>query len=305
MATIYDVLLLAKTETTKGVDAAPTPAADAIRILNRPWPSVDGKPIDREVVKQTMGRLPHLMNPDASVQLEIQCELKGSGAAGTPPEIAPLLKACRLVEVVNAGVDVQYHPATATEHSATIYLYADGLLWKLLGAVGTAKVEAQIGQPVKITFTMQAPYTAPVAAAVPAGASYDATQPVVFSSADVFTEGGASVRVGQFALDFGNDIQEHVRIGYHQFVVANRAPELTLNKHSVSTTADWTALMSAQQVALSAQVGNTAGNIVKVDAPKAVRKSLGYGEEAEAITLDATFGLYETTSDDQFTITFA
>lgn len=305
MATIYDVLLLAKSETTKGVDAAPTPAADAIRILNRPWPQVDGKPIDREVIKQTMGRMPHLMNPDASIQLEIQCELKGSGAAGTPPEIAPLLKACRLVETVTAGTSVVYQPSTATENSATIYLYADGLLWKLLGAVGTAKIECQIGQPAKITFTMSAPYVAPTAAAVPAGAAYDATQPLVFHSADVVTEGGNSIRVGQFSLDFGNDVQEHTRIGYHAFTVANRSPELTLNKHSVSTATDWADLMSAQQVALHAQIGAAAGNIVQVDAPKAVRKSLGYGEEAEAVTLDATFGLYESTSDDQFTITFA
>jgi len=305
MATIYDILLLAKTETTKGTDAAPSPAADAVRILNRPWPQVDGKPIDRSVVKRTMGNLPHLINPDASIQLEIQCELKGSGAAGTPPEIAPLLKACRLVETVTAGTRVVYHPATATEHSATIYLYADGLLWRLVGAVGTAKIECQIGQPAKVTFTMSAPYQAPTAAAIPAGATYDATQPVVFSSADIVTEAGTSIRVGQLTLDLGNDVQEHVRIGYHQFVVANRNPELTLNKHSVSTAAEWTALMGAQSVAMHAQIGATAGNIVQLDAPNAVRKSVGYGEEAEAITQDVTFGLYESTSDDQFTITFA
>jgi len=305
MATIYDVLLLAKTETTKGVDAAPTPAADAIRPLNRPWPQVDGKPIDRSVVKQTMGNLPHLMNPDASVQLEIQCELKGSGVAGTPPEIAPLLKACRLVETVTAGTSVVYQPATATEHSATIYLYADGLLWKLLGAVGTAKIEAQMDQPAKITFTMSAPYVAPVTAAVPAGAGFDTTEPPAFNTADVVTEGGASVRVGQFSLDMGNDVQEHTRIGYHQFVVANRNPEITFNKISGGPAADWTNLMAAQRVALHAQIGKTAGNIIQIDAPNAVRKSISYGEEAEVITMDVTFGLYESTSDDQFTITFA
>jgi len=305
MPTIFDVLVLAKTEATKGTDAAPTAAADAVRVLNRPWPKIDGKPIDRQVVKQTMGNLPHLMNPDASVQVEIQCELKGSGTAGTPPEIEPLLLACRHVATVTAGTSVLYLPATATEHSATIYIYADGLLWKMVGAVGTAKIEAQIGQPTKITFTMSAPYIAPAAAAIPAGAVFDATQPIVFNSADVVTEGGTSIRVGQFGLDFGNDVQEHTRVGYHQFVVANRSPELTINKHSVSTAADWAGLVSAQSVAMHAQIGAAAGNIVTIDAGNAVRKTVGYGEEAEAITHDVTFGLYETASDDQYTITFS
>ncbi len=304
MATIYEQLILAKTETTKGTDAAPTAAADAVRVLNRPWPTIDGKPIDRQVVKQTMGNLPHLMNPDASMQIEIQCELKGSGAAGTAPEIGPLLQACRMTETINAGTSVVYQPSTITEKSATVYIYADGLVWKFVGAVGTAKIDASIGGVATVTFTLSAPYQAPVAAAIPAGAAFDATQPVVFSSGDVFTEAAGSIRVGQFGLDFGNDVQEHTRIGYHQFVVANRNPELTLNKHSVSTASDWTALMAATQVALAAQIGATAGNIVKVDAPKGVRKSIGYGEEAEAITNDVTYGLYETTSDDQFTVTF-
>jgi len=304
MATIYDILVLAKAETTKGTDAVPTAATDAVRVVNRPWPKIDGKPIDRQVVKQTMGNMPHLINPDASMTVELQCELRGSGAAGTAPEIAPLLKACRLAETVNAGTDVTYQPASATEGSATVYIYADGLVWKFVGAVGDAKIDAQIGQAATITFTLSAPYQAPATATIPTGAAYDATQPLVFSSADVTTEGGVSIRVGQLALNMGNDVQEHTRVGYHQFVVANRNPELTLNKHAVGPTADWNNLMAAQQVALHAQLGSTAGNIVTLDAPKAVRKSLGYGEEAEAITMDATYGLYEQASDDQFTVVF-
>lgn len=305
MATINDIVVLAAVEATKGVDAAPT-GANAIRVTNRPWPKVDGKPIDRAVVKQTLGNLPHLMNPNASVQVEITCELKGSGTAGTAPEYDPLLQACRLVRTAGAG-SVAYNPssAAASERSATVYIYADGLLWKLVGAVGDAKLNAQIGQVPTITFTLSAPYAAPAASALPTGLVYDATAPEVVSSAATFTVAGGAVNAGSFDLSLGNNVEELTQVGRHEFVVTNRAPEITTNRRSVGTAAEWNALMNAMDAAIHFQNGATAGNTVTIDAPAARRKTIGYGEQGLDVMQDVAFGLYEATSDDQFTVTFA
>jgi len=306
MATIYDTLVLAKLETTKGTDAAPVPASNAVRVLNRPWPKVDGKPIDRQAVKQTMGNLPHLINPDASMTCELQVELKGSGTAGTAPEYAPMIQAARTSETINAGVSAVYQPtsAAASEKSATVYVYADGLLWKFIGAVADVKIDGAIGQVATATVTISAPYAAPTAAAVPTGAVFpsDNVQPLVFSSASVVTQGGA-INVGSFSLSFGNDVQERVLTGEHAFEVANRAPEFTVNRKSVSTASEWDALMNATAATLQVTLGSIAGNIVQIDASNALRKSIGYGEQGAAIMQDVAFGLYETASDDQFTVT--
>lgn len=301
MATIFDQVILAKLEVTKGTDPTPAPAADAVRVKSFKIKKNTGT-IDRKVVKQTMGDLAHLIGKE-TVSIEIQLELRGQGAAGTAPETSPLLQACRLGETIVASTSVTYKPTSATEKSCTIYAYKDGLLWKLIGAVGTAKIEASMEGVLLATFTMQAAYVAPTAVSAPGGSSFDATQPLVMSHATVISD-GASIKVGKIAFDLGNDVQHHYVTSESSFVVANRSPTATFSKDSVNTAAEWTALAAGTTAALSAAFGATAGNICTITAPVAKRKEVGYSERAERHLLDLTYALYESTSDDQISIAF-
>jgi len=105
---IFDRLVLVKTETVSGTDAIPVPATDAIRVRTaKLTPNVEA--INRQVLKNTMGDLPHMIGKKtATVDLEV--ELKGSGALGVTPEMAPLLKACGLVETIVPATNVSYQP---------------------------------------------------------------------------------------------------------------------------------------------------------------------------------------------------
>jgi len=302
-ATIYDRLLLAKLEVTKGTDSVPAPATDAVRCRSfKVTPNTNA--IDRNNVKQTMGNLAHLIGKQF-IQLEVVLELRGSGAAGTAPEYSPLLQACRVTETIVPATSVSYNPssAAASEKSASIYVYEDGLLWKLLGAVGDCKMEATIDGIIIATLTMSASYLAPTVVAVPAGAVFDSSQPLVMNYADVIND-GAAIKVGKFGLDFGNDVQEHYTTGQHEFIVANRNPSCTFSKDSISTATEWTDLTAATNVALSAAFGSVAGNICTITAPVARRKNVAISERAERHLRELTYGLYESTSDDQFTIAF-
>jgi len=303
MAVKYDRLLLAKTEATKGTDAVPVVGTNAVRCRSFEI-SASPEVLDNIQVKQTMGMNPHLIGKEI-MQIEIEVALKGSGAAGTAPEIAPLLKACGLAETISAGVSAVYDPSSdiANHDSSTIYGYKDGLLWKFLGAVGTVTVTAEMNSIILLNFTIQAPYLAPTAVADPAGAVYQSSQPLVGQSADVIND-GAAIKVGSFNLDVGNDVQEHYVTGNHEFVVADRAPTLGFTKDSVSTAAEWTALSSATTAALSAAFGATAGNICTITAVDGRRESITYGERAERDTLEVAYKLYESTGDDQFSIAF-
>jgi len=302
MPTIYDRLLLAKLEVTKGTDPTPTPAADAVRVQSFQISHTMNN-ADRPAVKGTMGNLKHISDPDPSLNITIVAELKGSGAAGTAPSLSPLIQACRCTETIVASTSVTYAPSTATEKSCTIYAYMDGLLWKFVGCVGTMSVAGDIGTLLLATFTMQAKYAAPTAVAVPAGAVFDATLPVMTSSIDVIND-GAAIKVGAFAVDLGNDVQEHKTIGDHYFAVSNRAPTMTFTKDSIATAAEWAALIAGTNASLSATFGATAGNITTITAPVGVRTTVGYSERAEQDTLDVAYNLYESTSDDQFAIVF-
>jgi len=300
MATIFDRLVLAKIESTKGTDPTPAPATDAVRVRSVTVSKAQDN-LDRAVVKQSMGMLPHLVGKE-SMTCTLEVELRGSGAAGTAPEWGPLLQACRTTETIVPATSVTYAPSTGTEKSCTIYVYKDGLLWKFIGAVGTVSISNDIGQIGIATFTMSAPYLAPTAVADPAGAVYDNVQPIVTSSSTVIND-GASIKVSTWALDLAGDVQEHYVTGDHQFVVADRpAATCTFTKDSVATAAEWTALSSGTDAALSFTLGATAGNICTITAPVARRDSVAYGERAERDTLDVAYRLYESTTDDAFSI---
>ena len=304
MATIYDRLLLAKLETTKGTDSVPTAASNAVRVKSFSITKNTGE-ITREVVKNTMGNLQHLIGKE-TVQIEMVVEMRGSGTAGTAPEISPLMQACRNSETIVASTSVTYAPtsASASEKACTIYAYEDGLLWKFIGAVGTGKVDSSIDDVLMITFTLQAAYSAPTASTMPTGAVFDSTQPLVMSSATVINDGSA-INVGTFGLDMGCESTHHYATnGLSEFTVHNRNPSMTFTKDSVSTVAEWISLAAGTTASLSATYGATAGEISTITAPVGKRKTVAIGERGERHTLDVTYGLYESSSDDQFSIAF-
>ena len=301
MANRYAKLLLAKNEAVKGTDIVPVPANDAVRVLSAEI-AITADSIERPVVKPTMGQLAHLIGKK-TVQLTIECELRGSGAAGTAPDFGPLLRACGIDETIAASTSVTYDPLTGSHEAVSIYWYEDGVFWKLIGAVGTFTIGYEMNTATKITFTMSAPYLEPTTVAYPGGETYQTTPPVVASSADIFSEGGA-IKVGSFEVDVANDVQEHYTTGNHEFTVADRQPTLKLTKDSISTIVDWTALMAETDVALSATIDGGAGNITVITGDVARRTAITGGLRAEVHTRDIELYLYETSGDDQFQIVF-
>ena len=297
MAIRYDELLLAKNEAVKGTDIVPAPASDAVRIVSAEI-AVNVENIERPVVKPTMGMLPHLIGKK-SLQLTIELELRGSGAAGTAPDFGPLLRACGLDETISASVSVAYDPLTKSHEAASIYWYQDGVLWKLIGSEGTVSMAYSMNSITKLTFVMSAPYLEPTTVAHPGGESYQTTPPIVASNADIISEGGA-IKVGSLEFDVANDVQEHYTTGQHEFTVADRQPTLSLSKDSVSTIVDWTALIAATDVALSAIIDGGAGNKATLTAPVARRTTLAPGLRAEKYLREVEYNLYESSGDDQF-----
>lgn len=94
--------LLAKTESSYGVDPTPTGAANAILTKNLQIQLMQGNTVNRDVDRPTLGNdLTYHVAPYTKLSFEV--ELAGSGAAGTAPAYAPLLKACGFAETVIAA----------------------------------------------------------------------------------------------------------------------------------------------------------------------------------------------------------
>ena len=110
---------------------------------------------------------------------------------------------------------------------------------------------------------------------------------------------GAVVNASSFSLDGGSDVQPHRNTGENAFVVADRAPTLSMTKASVNTAAEWAAWVAGTLAAMSFTHGAVAGNIVTITAPVATRSDVGYEDDAERDALAINYSLSESSSDDQ------
>ena len=302
MATIYEKGFLFKKETTKGTDSVPTNLLNGVRIEKDFAVTPTAEKIPYKPVKLTMGGLKSLTGRK-TITLTVPTLVRGSGTAGTAPEIGDLLQACGLSETISAGTSVTYAPLSTGLVSGTGYAYIDGLLCKALGAVADTSIECTIGEPIKATFNVQAGFdVAPTAVACPT-ITQDAVQPIVMTSADVVSD-GTTLKVGAFTLALGNEMGDHYNTGENTYTVADRNATITITKDSVSTVADWNALVAGTEFAITSTFGTVAGNKMQLNAPKAVMTAESMAERNERTTKELTFELVETAGDDQFSVVF-
>lgn len=302
--TIYNKAFLAKIETTKGTDSVPVAATNGVRVERGYAPVPAAEKIPYDPVKATMGALKSLVGRK-TITIEAPALIRGSGTAGTAPEIGALLQACGLVETITASTSVAYDPTTtaASLNSVSTYNYIDGVLMKALGVVGNVVLDCQINAPITANFSFSAGFDVAPTTTTAVTPTFSAVQPLVMMSADVISD-GATIKVGAFTLDLGNEIGDHHTTAQNEFTIANRKPTITLSKDSLSTVADWNALINATELSLSAAFGATAGNILTITASKSVPMSNALAERNERQTKEIVFELIETNGDDQFSVVF-
>lgn len=147
-----NTLITGKIETTYGVDSVPTGAANALLISDQSITPLDAQNIDRDLVRGSFGASEQLVGP-ASVKLSFSVELAGSGTAGTAPAWGALLQACACSEgVLATPARVEYMPASTGLKSITLYYFDDGVLHKLLGAMGDCTLSAKVGERPMLKF---------------------------------------------------------------------------------------------------------------------------------------------------------
>lgn len=127
MATRYlrNTVILAKIESTYGVDPTPTEGANAFLISNVSITPLKSNNVDRNLVRPYMGGSEQLVGP-ASVEIDFYNELAGSGTAGNAAPYGPLLRACGFVETLTGSVRAEYNLTTPVADSNTIYGFWDG-----------------------------------------------------------------------------------------------------------------------------------------------------------------------------------
>lgn len=231
-------VVLAKAESTSGVDASPSASTDAMLLFGNMNPfSLDTKIVTKDVVRDSLTQQKDLVGRQLA-NLKLDTVLMSRGTSAGAPFFDPLIKACGFT-VASGGTAAQssswiYTPVSSSFTTSTIYTYLDGLLTKSLGCLGTMSLSMTAGEAPDLSFTLQGTYGNPTATALPTPTYPTDTKGMVQSAA--LSIGAYNAAAGLVArsisLDWGASNSERGDVnstyGFKGLALTSRTPTLTI-----------------------------------------------------------------------------
>ena len=302
-------LLLAKVEAEYGVDPTPVKTTDVVLaydIALMPEREVEPRPeevasfgkLGTVVGKQTMGFSFKVTSPGGAV------------GVGEKAVESALLQMCSMKETVGtAGSGALYACETAVGKSATLWLYIDGIVYKINGCKSDLTMRAVAGKAFELEFSGKGLYVAGVAEAFP-------ITPTIPSGAPMICKGltmeivSAVARVETVELTLGNVITVSsdvaVATGVKEINITGRAPKFTANPEVTPTqiTTFESAIDTPTNVACKLNlVAGTNG--LQISIPKGFIDSAGLGErEGKEIMNLSVIPCQNTAIDDEILFTY-
>ena len=312
------------TSDTITVDAAwdAMPAAGTAYLLDRPASAaelfragnftheVSVEQLERAVKDASLSPFPSIPGK-RSAQISFSTELRGSGAAGIAPDYGLLFKGCAMGETIAAGASVTYAPTSDKSDYTKICLttFIDGLRIMYLGCMGSFSVNCPLDGVPTVDWEFEAADFEVSDAALLHGDSYDAEtpEPVLMSG---FSFGGYHFDVTNIRFAMNNNVvlrqSANASGGHVNAMVTGRTPSGSFDPEAVlkatdDVFGDWE---SGAQLPLSVRIGQRAGNICTITAPKCQYADLGFGDRDGLLSYDAPFRLARDAGDDEISIVF-
>lgn len=301
---------LAKIEVTQGTDSSPVPATDAVKVENLEFSWLDPRVTEPASVKPDFSAEASI-HGGAMGQFTFDVLMKGSGVAGTAPEVDPLLRACAMAVTNVPATSDTYAPVSdrALQESISFYGYDDGKLTKLLGAMGDVSFEGPAGLPNKASFTIKGHVVDPVDVPLPAF-TYNATVPPVYNNASFLTDSFAA-KIAALNWALGNEIAMPEDVsgadGWGDLEIVDRIVAGSFDPFDTLVAGyDWVTKWQANTLLAiaSGAIGSVAGNIINFNFPFAQYREFSDGEREKIKTLDVGFTATGSVGDDDFSIVF-
>lgn len=304
MLTKREIIAIA-IESTYNTPVVPA-ASDALLVEDVGFNYEGARMVERAPIKPTLGKEKSIFAGTLG-QVTFTAEIKGSGTAGTAPEIGKALRCCGMGETIVASTSVTYEPVSEAIESCTIYYYQDGKLRRLSGCRGTWELSGNVGEIPKISFTFTGHIDGEVDAAL-ISPTYDATVPAPFLNAG-FDVGGFAAEISTFSLSIGNEISTppsasspdgfgEIRIGDRD-VAGGFDPEMELNSVQ-NYVQDWKD--GTSKVITTGVIGSTAGNRYQVTINEGYYREVSDGDRDNIRTNEIGFGC--DGDDNSFEIAF-
>lgn len=303
-------VLLAKIEDTEGVDAEPSGAANAIQAFDVSIRPFEGTELRRNVAKPYMGADPRYLVGN-HVVVEFRVDLAGSGTAGTPPPIDPILRAIGLaptvIEEESVPVAVEYDPVSEDHEAASLYFNLSGTNHKLLGGRGTGRLRLVKTEMPHLVCTITGLWVPPAAVALPA-VDFDAYQvPLETNFANSALDfHGLTAVLHECELDLAQQVVYRDLAGSNSALITARDPagRLTIDAVALGTFNPWTRAREHTRGALAFTHGSDPGEIVEIDCPAVQIGRLAYGEADNLVQWQMPLHLHPDSGDDEIKITF-
>lgn len=312
MALTRKKFLIAKIESSYGVDPSPVGGSDAIQVTNLEITPIESDNVQAASYQGFIGnstRATLVANKRVSVTFDV--ELAGSGTAGTAPAFGPLLKSCGLSETVVAATSVTYAGVSSSFDSSTLYCFYDGTRHKITGARGTVSFNLTAGQFATASFNLIGIYNAPDNTAL-SGSFTVANQAAAIevndtnmTTATFHSVTGA--RIESFDLAVNNEVIYKETASSQEVLITNRAPGGTavIEAPAVGATDYFAKAVGVTTAGTTLVLGATGGNIVTLAAAQTDITGVSYGDTNGVISLSMPYLALPTTSgNDEFSLAF-
>lgn len=315
-------VLLAKIETTPGVDPTPSSSTDFIQALDCVY-TPDFNVIERNYMRPSLSRPPHLIGRQlATLTFTTEIFATGVAAAATnpttqaqaTPKWADLFEGCAMAgAAVSSPAGKTYTPLTASQKTLTFYCYYDGMLHKLTGAMGSFTLNAEAGQIGTISWTFTGVHNAPTAVSTPSVTYSSVNPPLVESCSFVIGSTAATVfQIQNISIDIQNNVVPRADAnstkGFNSMYITGRNPQIVVNPEQVPEASHsfWADYIAATRRAITFNIGSTAGNKMEVSIPNAEIASISYSDRDGIRVYDVTLAATTTTAagNDEFSFKF-
>jgi hypothetical protein len=299
-------VLAAKIETTVGTDATPGASDAAFNIYNAvmtPEPAME----EREG-QGGFGMLAQV-NGARRATCTFQTKLQWDGTATEPSWADTFFPACGWVKTLQVFTPRSEAPGSNVK-TLTISHYADGVLRKMTGAVGTFVVNLPTGRMGFIDWTFTGVWAGETDVSL-ISPTYPTDLNYRFSSG-ACTWNSVALFPSTTTIDAGNVItmreDPSKSSGFLAGIITNRYPKVSLDaeKVLVATQDRHGAWLAGTENALALHCGGVGTSLLQFDAPKAQIISIGYGDREKQIidNLELACNKNGATHDQELSITF-
>lgn len=277
--------VLAKIETTSGTDAAPTAAANAVRVIGIPQLTIDYieqgfRPDENHGGFGQLQRAP-VVGRFGTVDITLPLVGAGAAVATAQPSADVFWRASGFYKATSGAGATEmtgYGPIdTGTFETMTLWLYTASQLYKLTGCVCQPKVSLEATKRGTVTFSVTGVMNqADVDVALPA-MTLNSTIPPLFHSKEQKLMGYdtttlPTLRLQKVDIDFGIAVTPLVSAGATSgligYQITDRNTTMSATIHALSLAAfNWTSLLLGSGVTQPSyfQIGSAQYNSIVVD----------------------------------------